>query len=29
MVACDYRYFGTVDELPGEGVIGMVFVKPS
>ena len=29
MVAREYRYFSSVDELPGEGVIGMVFVKPA
>ena len=29
MVASEYEYFSSVDELPGEGVIGMVFVKPA
>lgn len=29
MVASEYEYFSCVDALPGEGVIGMVFVKPS
>jgi SAM-dependent methyltransferase len=27
MMAKDYRHFGSVDDLPGEGVIGMTFVK--
>jgi hypothetical protein len=28
MVSREYRYFGSIDELPGEGVVGMIFVKP-
>jgi SAM-dependent methyltransferase len=27
MMAREYRYFDTVEELPGEGVIGMTFIK--
>ncbi len=27
MMAREYRYFDTVDQLPGEGVIGMIFTK--
>jgi SAM-dependent methyltransferase len=27
MMARDYRYFGRVEDLPGDGVIGMTFVK--
>jgi SAM-dependent methyltransferase len=29
MMARDYRYFDSLEELPGEGVIGLTFVKPS
>lgn len=28
MVGREYQYFDSIDELPGEGVVGMVFVKP-
>jgi hypothetical protein len=27
MMAAEYRYFERIDELPGEGVIGMAFTK--
>ena len=28
MMATEYRYFKTIDELPGEGVVMLEFVKP-
>ena len=28
MMATEYRYFKTIDELPGDGVVMLEFVKP-